>query len=116
MADRTVVLNVAGKSCRVRTTASDEELGRLTAVVEEKLRGVLKPGRPLTTEAMLLVAVALAHEVEAQRARADALAGKARDGLEQLLAQVDAVLTTQPAGTSRGKGGANGSSKARSSE
>lgn len=92
MAGRTVELTVAGETCRVVTTADEDELQRLAAVVEDKLSDVLQPGRPVTTKAMLLCAVALAHDLEEQRARADALARRATSGLNGLLERVDEAL------------------------
>jgi cell division protein ZapA len=92
MAGRTVELTVAGESCRVVTTADESELRRLAAMVEDRLAGVWQPGRPVTTKAMLLAAVALAHELDEQRARADAIAGKAREALASLLGRVDVAI------------------------
>ena len=79
------------------TTANEQELKVLAAMVEEKLRGVLTPGRPVTTQAMLLVAVALAHEAREQRARADAVAERAKGALRALLHRVDAALDAEEA-------------------
>ncbi len=92
MSDRAVELDVAGTRCRVVTTASEAELQQLTDMVSEKLAAVLPPGRPATTQAMLLAAVALANEVKDQRERADAIANKAKAVLGQLLARVDGVI------------------------
>lgn len=83
---------MAGETCRVVTTADEEELQRFAAMVEEKLAEVVQPGRPVTTKAMLLAAVALAHDADEQRARADAIAERARDGLSGLLHRVDDAL------------------------
>ena len=101
MGSRAVDLSVAGTSCRVVTTADDAELAALAAMVEEKLAAVLKPGRPVTTKAMLLAAIALAHDVRAERARADAMAARARDTLGRLLTRIDEVMarTDDEAGT-----------------
>lgn len=74
------------------TTAGDGELAALTALVEEKLAAVLKPGRPVTKQAMLLVALALAHDVREHSARADAILAKSTDALGRLLERVDGVL------------------------
>jgi cell division protein ZapA len=92
MGSRAVDLTVAGTSCRVVTTADDAELAQLTAMVEARLASVLKAGRPVTKQAMLLAAIALAHEVREERARADALAARARDAFGALLRRVDEVL------------------------
>jgi len=100
MAGRTVELNVAGKRCRVVTTADEEELRRLAAMVEDKLAEVLRPGRPVTTEAMLLAAMALAHDVDEQRSRANVVCRKAKRGLQRLLQRVDAALDGSGVGSS----------------
>ncbi|MBW2524641.1 MAG: cell division protein ZapA [Deltaproteobacteria bacterium] len=92
MGGRTVELTVAGETCRVVTTASEDELRRLAAIVEEKLADVLQPGRPVTTKAMLLAAVALAHDLDEQQSRADAIAKRATKGLSGLLERVDEAL------------------------
>jgi cell division protein ZapA len=92
MANRSVELTVAGTSCRVVTTADAEELQLLVDMVESKLAAVLKAGRPVTTQAMLLAAVALANEVHEERTRADAIANRAKQTLGQLLERVDSAL------------------------
>ncbi len=89
---RAVDLSVAGTSCRVVTTADDAELAALTAMVEEKLAAVVKSGRPVTKQAMLLAAIALAHEVRSERARADAIAERARESFGRLLERVDELI------------------------
>ena len=78
MASRGVDLNVAGMTCRVVTSAADDELAMLAAMVEE----------------ILLVAIALAHEVHEERTRARTLADRARTTLAKLLERVDGVLST----------------------
>lgn len=92
MSGRAVELSVAGTSCRVVTTADDAELAALCAMVEEKLAAVLKSGRPVTKQAVLLAAIALAHDAREQRARADAIAARAKQALGRVLAGVDEVL------------------------
>jgi cell division protein ZapA len=92
MANKAVELNVAGQRCRVVTTANDQELQDLVALVEDKLAAVTGPGRPVSTQALLLAAVALAHDVKEQHDRADAIAGKAKQSLQSLLVRVDTAL------------------------
>jgi cell division protein ZapA len=92
MSGKAVELSVAGQNCRVVTTADAQELQLLATMVEEKLAGVIASGRPVTTQAMLLAAVALAAEVQTQRARADAIADKAKTALSAMLERVDAAL------------------------
>ncbi len=92
MSNKAVELNVAGQSCRVVTTADEKELRELARMVEDKLEAVLGPGRPVTTQAMLLAAVALANDVREQQARADAIAERAKKTLRTLLHRVDHAL------------------------
>jgi cell division protein ZapA len=72
MASRPVELRVGGQSYRVVSSASAEDLERLAAMVDEKLTSLVPPGKPLTPQSLLLVALALANDVETERARAAA--------------------------------------------
>jgi cell division protein ZapA len=92
MAGRTVELNIAGETVRVVTTADDGELERLAGIVEEKIAALSPPGRPPSAKILVLVAMALAHDLEQQRARADEIARKARDSLRTMLTRVDGAL------------------------
>jgi cell division protein ZapA len=92
MAGRTVQLRVGGQSYRVVTSASDDELQRLAAVVDAKLSAVVPPGRPVSPQAMLLAAMALAHDLEEERARGAASAARARSAFGRMLERVDAAL------------------------
>jgi cell division protein ZapA len=92
MAGRTVELSIAGETVRVVTTAEDGELARLAGIVEEKLAALSPPGRPPSAKVLVLVAMALAHDLEQQRARADEIARKARDSLRTMLSRVDGAL------------------------
>lgn len=102
MADKAVELNVAGQSCRVVTTANENELRELASMVEAKLDDLLVPGRPVTTQAMLLAAVALANDVREQQARADAIAERAKKALRSLLDRVDGALADEERGERSG--------------
>lgn len=106
MAGRMVQLRVGGQTYRVVTTASEEELRRLAAVVDEKLAAVVPTGRAVTPQAMLLAAMALAHDVEEERARADqervrsaAIAERARGAFGRMLERVDAALASTAHGS-----------------
>ena len=92
MADHAVELNVAGQKCRVVSSADEAELEILASMVEEKLARILPPGRPVTTQAVILAAVALANDVRNERQRADAIAKKATTTLHAMLGRVDAAL------------------------
>jgi cell division protein ZapA len=92
MAGRTVHLRIGGQTYRVTTSASDDDLQRLAAVVDKKLATVVPPGRPVTPQAMLLAAMALAHDLEAERARGDAIKAQARGAFGRMIERVDAAL------------------------
>ncbi len=93
MSGRAVEIHVAGTSCRVVTTADEAELSRLTQMVEEKLGAVLPPGRAVTKQAIVLAAIALAHDVAEARARAESLATESHALLGRLLRRVDEALS-----------------------
>ncbi|MBL9021791.1 MAG: cell division protein ZapA [Myxococcales bacterium] len=87
-----VELRVGGSTYRVISSASAEELERLAGVVDETLAGISPPGRPMPPQAMLLAAIALAHEVEVQRERADRIAARSREKVSEILARLDGTI------------------------
>jgi len=87
-----VDLVIAGTRYRVVSSASREELQRLAALVDEKLGGLVPPDKPVTPQAMLLAAMAFAHEAERARAAAAATTERAKTVLQGLLGRVDATL------------------------
>lgn len=91
-----VPLRVGGQTYRVVTSASEEELTRLAAVVDRKLATVVPPGRPITPQAMLLAAMALANDLEEERNRNKALAEKAQSAFGRILHRVDTALDARP--------------------
>jgi cell division protein ZapA len=92
MQGRTVQLRVGGQTYRVVTSASEDELRRLAAVVDQKLAAVVPPGRAVTPQAMLLAAMALAHDLEQAQAHTAAFTAKARGAFGRLIERVDAAL------------------------
>jgi cell division protein ZapA len=89
---RTVQLRIGGQTYRVVTSASDDELQRLTAMVEEKLALVSPPGRPINPHAMLLAALALAHELHEERNRNTERVARTKSAFTRMLQRVDAAL------------------------
>ena len=87
-----VELRVGGSTYRVISSASAEELERLAGVVDEALAGISPPGRPMPPQAMLLAAIALAHEVEVQRERADRIAARSREKVSEIIARLDGTI------------------------
>lgn len=92
MERRTVDLRVGGQNYRVVSSAPEEELHRLAAVVSAKLAELNPRGRPVQAQALLLAAIALAHDVESERERREAVERRTRDLLRRALVRVDAAL------------------------
>jgi cell division protein ZapA len=89
---RSVELKVAGQSYRVVSSAAEDELQHLAVLVNRKLTEVAPAGRAPTPQALLLAAMALAHDLEEERGRRRALEGRTREFLRGLLTRIDAVL------------------------
>lgn len=92
MGSAPVELRVGGQSYRVLSSASPSELKRLAAVVDEKLSQMVPPGRAVTPQAMLLVAMALAHDVEQERERTVRMQERSRGALGELLREVEDTM------------------------
>lgn len=100
MDGRPVSLRIAGQSFKVVSTASDEELQRLAQTISAKVEeiglhdaggGGARPESKLS-QAVLLAALALAHELEEERARRRAVEERARDILQRVLGQIDEAI------------------------
>jgi cell division protein ZapA len=94
---RTVQLQVAGQSYKVVSTAPESDLHRLAATVDAKVAQVVPRGRAVPPQAMLLAAIALAHELEEERSRREALERKTRDVLRRVLVRIDDALDPEDA-------------------
>ena len=92
MERRTIQLNVAGQKYRVVSSVGEEELHRLAGIVSLKLSEVAPPGRAQPQQAMLLAAIALAHEAEAERGRRESLERRTCDLLRRVLERIDDAL------------------------
>jgi cell division protein ZapA len=88
---RPVQLHIAGQRYKVVSSASEEELQRLASTVSEKVEE-LSHGKSTSPQAVLLAAMALAHELEQERAQRIALERRARDMLRRLLVRIDDAL------------------------
>jgi cell division protein ZapA len=99
-AGRTVQLRVGGQTYRVVSSAGEEELQRLAAMVDQKLCEIVPGGhaqtRVVKPEAILLAAMALAHDLEEERARSAAVSTRARGAVGRMLERVDAALGATP--------------------
>lgn len=92
MASPAVEVNVGGQLYRLVTSAGEQSLQRYAGVVNERLRELTGSDRPTHPQAMLLVAMALAHDLEEERARSAALREQAESMLRNLLERVNAAL------------------------
>ena len=89
-----VLLNVGGQPYRVVASVPEDQLRRLAAVVDERIRAIVPRGKPVSPNAILLAAIALANEVEEERGKREAVESKSRDLLRRLLTRIDEALET----------------------
>jgi cell division protein ZapA len=87
-----VEVNVGGQLYRLVTSAGEQSLRRYAGVVNERLRELTGSERPNHPQAMLLVAMALAHDLEEERARSAAFRDEAESMLRSLLDRVNSAL------------------------
>ena len=97
MERRTVQLHIAGQSYKVISSAPETELIRLAAAVNAKIAEVAPPGKAQPPQALLLAAMSLAHELEAERERRLALERKSRDMLRRVLVRIEDALDSRDA-------------------
>jgi len=90
---RAVQLKVGGQQFKVVSSASEGDLERLAGVVDKKLGELGTKGRA-APQGVLLAAIALAHDLEEERARRSALERKTRDLLRRVLVRLDHALET----------------------
>ena len=92
MERRTVKLHIAGQKYRVISSVGEDELHRLAGIVSAKLNEMSPPGRSQPPQAMLLAAMALAHEAEEERIRRESLERRTCDVLRRMLDRIDRAL------------------------
>jgi cell division protein ZapA len=88
---RTVELRIAGQNYRLVSSAPAEELQRLADVVEAKLAEIAPKGKA-QPQALLLAAMALAHEVETERDRRESIERRTRDLMRRMLVRIDDAM------------------------
>lgn len=87
-----VEVNVGGHAYRLVTSAGEQSLQRYAGVVNERLRELTGSDRPAHPQALLLVAMALAHDLEEERERNEQLRRSSEALLRELIERVDAAL------------------------
>jgi cell division protein ZapA len=95
MAAAPVELRVGGQTYRVLASAEEEELRRLADLVDARLRELVTPGRQIHPQALLLAAIALAHDLEEERERRLRAEQRSREMLSTLLARIDGILESE---------------------
>lgn len=96
MDGRPISLRVAGQSYKVLSSANEEELQRLADAVTAKAEELTPPGRALAPQAVVLAAIALARELEEERARRLTVERRAKEMLRRVLGQIDDALDCAP--------------------
>ena len=91
MERRTVELRIGGQNYRLVSSAPVDELHRLAEIVEAKLAEIGPRGRA-QPQALLLAAMALAHDVESERTQRESLEKRTRDVLRRVLVRIDDAL------------------------
>lgn len=91
MERRTVQLKVAGQTYKVVTSADTSEIERLAGIVNDKVTEISK-SKVASPQTMLLAAIALAHDLEEERARREALERRTRDLLRRVLMRIDDAI------------------------
>ena len=89
---RSVEVRIGGQSVRVVSSAPDEELQRLAGLVNAKLGEVSPPGRTPPPQALVLAAMALAHDLEEERLQRQGLEKRTRDLMRRVLVRIDDAL------------------------
>lgn len=84
-------LRVAGQTYKVVSSAEAGELTRLAETVDAKVSEVSR-GRPASPQTVLLAAMALAHELEEERERREAVERRTRDLLRRVLLRIDDAI------------------------
>lgn len=87
-----VEVNVGGQMYRVVASAGEQSLQRYAGVVNERLRELTGSDRAPGPQALLLVAMALAHDLEEERTRRLSAVSSAGEMLRDLLSRVNQAL------------------------
>lgn len=92
MERRAIQLRVAGQTYKVVSSAEEDELRHLAELVDERVGALVPKGRAVPANAILLAAIALAHDLEEERGRRTTLERRTRDVLRRVLMRIDHAL------------------------
>jgi cell division protein ZapA len=87
-----VEVSVGGQSYRLVASSGEQTLHRYAGLLNERLRDLTGTDRTSHPQAMLLVALALAHDLEQERAQRQADLSNAEAMLRELLERVNEAL------------------------
>lgn len=99
MERRPIQLRVAGQTYKVVSSADEDALRHLASLVDERVGELVPKGRAVPANAILLAAIALAHDLEEERSKRTSLERRARDVLRRVLMRIDHALDLDPAET-----------------
>jgi len=101
MSQGPVAIRIGGQIYRVRAQATEQELQRLAATVDSRLRQIAQPSQTASPQqALLLVAISLAHELETERTAHTQLQRQTLERFTTLLEQIDRTLSVADAALS----------------
>jgi cell division protein ZapA (FtsZ GTPase activity inhibitor) len=91
MSKQAVTISIAGHAYRLVTSLDKPTLERHAKEIERRL-GKLAPGQQIHPQALLLVALALSHELQEAREAADELRQRASERITDMVRRVDSAL------------------------
>jgi len=91
-------VQVAGQRYKVVSSSSQAELSRLAAAVDAKLAELGPRGGAAAPQSIVLAAIALAHDLEQERAKRQLFEVKIRDLLRRILVRIDSALESPTEG------------------
>ena len=87
-----VEVQVGGYRYRVVSSARPDEVRQLADVVDSKVRDLSPTGNAIDPQAILLAAIALAHEVDIERQKRVAAEKRYKSQLARMLERIDQIL------------------------
>ncbi|WP_394834092.1 cell division protein ZapA [Pendulispora rubella] len=97
-ASQVMHVQVAGQRYKVVSSSSQAELTRLAAAVDAKLAELAHRPNPGAPPSIVLAAIALAHDLEQERAKRQRVEVKVRDLLRRILVRIDSALESSAEG------------------
>ena len=90
--DAGTAVRVGDQTYQLRANVDPVELQRLAALVDARVRAMVPAGRAIPPSAVVLAAIALAHDLEEERGRRTDAERDTRARISALMSCVDAAL------------------------